>query len=237
MKAASWLAVALLSFNALAQTKVSGESPRDMTFEFKMGALTPMIDRPFGDLPEAERPYKSVFSGPMLLAEIEFERQFFQKVGSLALGLSIGYAEKFGKALQAGSGQPSSESTSLHMVPMKLLAVYRFDYLAQRFGVPLVPYVKGGGVLTPWWSLKGGTTDVADGQSANGWAYGFAGVGGLAFLLDVLDYRLARDFDTGVGINHSYLFAEFAFQEVKGQGTRPIDLSSRHWMFGLAFEY
>ncbi|MBX7114651.1 MAG: hypothetical protein K1X64_10030 [Myxococcaceae bacterium] len=232
------IALALVSMTAIAQPKVSGESPRDMAFEFKMGALTPLIDRPFADLPQSQRPYQSVFGAPMLLAEVEIERQFFQRVGSLALGLSAGYAEKYGQALEANTGAASSEGTSLHMLPLKLLAVYRFDWLAINQGIPLVPYLKGGGVLTHWWSQKGGATEVSDGQPALGWAWGFAGVGGLAVQLDFIDYRLARDFDTGVGVNHTYLFAEFAFQEVKGKGSRrPLDFSSRHWMFGLAFEY
>ena len=44
-------------------------------------------------------------------------------------------------------------------------------------------------------------------------------------------------------MNHTYLFAEYAVQELtlevsgSGFGATGLDLSSRHWMFGLSFEF
>jgi D-methionine transport system permease protein len=40
-------------------------------------------------------------------------------------------------------------------------------------------------------------------------AFGLSFTAGLSFMLDFLDQRLARDFDSSVGVNHTYLFAEF----------------------------
>jgi hypothetical protein len=60
----------------------------------------------------------------------------------------------------------------------------------------------------------------------------------LSLLLDFLDMRLARDFDTGVGVNHTYLFAEYTLQEVNKFETKgTLDLSSQHWMFGISLEF
>ncbi|NTX54459.1 hypothetical protein HR086_24495, partial [Myxococcus sp. CA039A] len=58
-----------------------------------------------------------------------------------------------------------------------------------------------------------------------------------AFLLDVLQPRFARDFDSGLGINHSYLFAEYTYADVDNFGKPGFVLSSRRWMFGLALDY
>lgn len=119
---------------------------------------------------------------------------------------------------------------------MKALLVYRWDYAAVKWSIPLVPYLKGGAVFAPWWVTKGGEIEVVDGLRAQGFNVGIVFTGGLALQLDFLDRRLARDFDTSAGVNHTYLFAEWSLQELNLTG-RQLDLSSRHWMFGLAFEF
>jgi hypothetical protein len=66
-------------------------------------------------------------------------------------------------------------------------------------------------------------------------------VGGLSLSLDFLDKRLARDFDTSMGVNHTYLFAEFTYQNTSvlelASNTLPLNLDSLHWMFGLGLEF
>ncbi len=215
-----------------------GSSEKNMMFEFKLGPLIPLVDRAF---PTGSQPYQKHFGGgAMVYGEIEIDRQFWQGFGSLGAGLSVGYGEKFGKAVDPKTGVPASDSTGLRLVPMKALAIYRFDVLARRYSVPLVPYAKAGLVVTPWWVVKGGEIEVVEGVRGEGVKFGFAGVLGLALELDFLDPRLARDFDTSAGVNHTYLFGEFALEEVTASavaGNKGLDLSSRHFMFGLAFEF
>lgn len=250
------MTLAALTFVVLSQTTFAAsgtpnESPRNMMVEVKLGSYYPYVDRPLTcDMTKNECPYQRILGGAMLLVELEIERQVFQKFGSVSVGASLGYAEKYGRAL-TDSGAMTSEPTALRVLPMRLLAAYRFDYAAIKWGVPLVPYVKGGFQLVHWWATKGAQTEVASNQSTGaGWSYGLVATGGLAFMLDVLDRRLARDFDTGMGVNHTYLFAEFNYAEVDnfGQKTRladgtatttnaALDLSARYFMFGLAFEY
>jgi hypothetical protein len=57
--------------------------------------------------------------------------------------------------------------------------------------------------------------------------------------LDFLDPRLARDFDSSIGVNHTYLFAEGTVQGMALFNTKPrdLDFSSEHFMFGLGFEF
>jgi hypothetical protein len=216
------------------------ETPRSMYAEVKLSPYTPLLDRPFMDLPENERPYYAVFGGgPMLMGELEIDYQFFQKFGSLAAGLSVGYAEKFGLSIDAVSKKRVEQSTGLRIIPIKALLVYRFDWLKETYRIPLVPYVKGAVVGMPWWVVNGGTVELSGVQRGEGIKFGFAGVFGIALELDFIDQRLARDFDSSVGVNHTYLFAEGTIQEMALFNPTPkgIDLSSKHFMFGLGFEF
>jgi hypothetical protein len=233
-----WSVVMVASASAAQEPKLEGEavgsSAQHFALEFRLGAYTPLVDREAALA--GKKPYESSFgTGAMLLGEAEISYQFFRQFGSIAAGLSAGYAEKYGKAV-GDDGLATSETTALQVVPMKALLIYRFDVLAKRYRVPLVPYAKLGFAATYWWSTKGGVVEVADGVAARGVRFGIAGQFGLMLQLDFLDQRLAHDFDVDVGVNHSYLFGEWDIQEINNFGAGGIDLSSRHWMFGLAFE-
>ena len=75
------------------------------------------------------------------------------------------------------------------------------------------------------------------GNKGSGGKWGWGATGGLAFMLDVLQPRFARDFDSDLGVNHSYLFAEYTYADVNNFGAGGLNLSSRRWMFGLALDY
>ncbi len=236
----------VVSFSALAQTFVSDEhrtkeSPRSMFLEIKLSPYMPLIDQPFQNKPVAERPYAFFFgeNNPMLLGEIEFEYQLFQAFGSLAIGASVGYAEKYGQALDVTNDSRVGQSTGLSMVPIKALLVYRFDWLKQKTKIPLVPYVKGAFVAIPWWITNGGEVENVREFAGRGTRFGLAGVFGLALELDFIDPRLARDFDSSMGVNHTYLFAEATLQGMDFFPSvgAPLNLSSQHFMFGLGLEF
>lgn len=223
----------------LSETKKRIETPRQMFFEAKLSPFTPLLDRPFSNLPETERPYYAVFGGgAMLLGEIEFDYQFFQKFGSLAGAVSVGYSEKFGKAIDKLTGDRVEQSTGLRIVPIKAMLVYRWDWAKEKFNVPLVPYVKGAFVAMPYFLLNGTDVETYGVKRGEGVKFGLAGVLGLSLQMDFLDQRLARDFDSSVGVNHTYLFAEGTIQEMAlfSPGTS-LDFSSKHFMFGLGFEF
>jgi hypothetical protein len=230
------------------QAKEVGQTEKSMEFEVKMGPLTPMVDRPFTSDPTAPTgPYQKSFNGSaMVFGEIELDKQLFQSFGTAAIAISIGYGEKFGKATDTTTMTTATESTGLRIVPIKLLGVYRFDWAVAKFGIPLVPYVKAGLVIEPWWAVKGGSTESAEGLDGVGAKWGLAGTLGIALQIDFLDPRLARDFDSTSGVNHTYLFAEgsieemtigAATQDASGNKIYPLDLSARHWMLGLSFEF
>lgn len=230
----------LLGANALA-SDIYGATDQSFALEVKLGPYRPLIDR---DPTLTADPYYATYgSAPMIMGEVEVDYQFWRPLGSLAVGFSIGYGEKFAHAVDATTGVTATESTGLRLVPMKLLAVYRFDWAAQKHNIPLVPYVKAGFVAEPWWIVKGGKTETADGREGIGTRFGVAATLGLALQIDFLDPRLARDFDTSAGVNHTYLIAEWSITEVNNFGAnvdgKPtgFDLSSRSPYFGLAIEF
>ncbi|MCL2012674.1 MAG: MXAN_2562 family outer membrane beta-barrel protein [Cystobacterineae bacterium] len=221
-----------LSSGVLGQTPEM-PSRQDFALELRLGPYRPHVDKAF---PPGEGPYRQLFGKKrMLLSEAELDWQFFHGFGSLGVGIASGYAEVYGKALIGG--EPSLQTTSLKIIPIKFLFVWRMDIFANHFDIPLVPYGKVGLMLNHWWSTKGGKTSEAAGEKARGWRSGYLGVAGIAVQLDAFERQLAKDFQASMGINHSYVFAEYAFEQVKSFGKAGINLSAGHWMFGLAFEF
>ncbi|MCL2626100.1 MAG: MXAN_2562 family outer membrane beta-barrel protein [Cystobacterineae bacterium] len=227
-----WFALSLAALGQSAETA----SSQDFALELRLGPYRPEIDKSFA---AGQGPYAQVFGKKwMLLGELELDWQFFHGFGSLGVGVASGYAEVFGKAfLDVAGGERSAQTTALKIIPIKLLLVWRMDIFANRYDIPFVPYAKLGLMLNHWWSTKGGKTSEAGGEKASGWRSGWLGVLGLALQLDAFDRQLAKNLDTGIGINHSYVFAEYAFEQVQNFSKKGMNLSSGHWMFGLAFEF
>ncbi len=58
------------------------------------------------------------------------------------------------------------DTTTFRLIPMQLTAVYRFSYLDDEYGIPVVPYVRGGLGYYAWWSTapNGNFSRDADGS-------------------------------------------------------------------------
>lgn len=213
------------------------ESPRDMVLELKFGPFRPAIDSEFG---RGVSPYKDIMGGGnILMTQIEYDYEFYNRVGILALGATFGYARDKGKGRLA-DGQPSNDSTTFHLIPLSLSAVYRFDYLAQRHRIPLVPHVKAGFDYYIWWitNAVGKVARSKDGSVGQGGTFGGHVTFGLAFHMDFLSPEMAQTFDADVGVNNTYLFAEYVMSWVNDFGSsKSFDLSSRMFLFGIAFEF
>ncbi|AGC44269.1 hypothetical protein MYSTI_02953 [Myxococcus stipitatus DSM 14675] len=227
---------------ALAQDVVSEveaedfSSPRSGGVVFRLGGYKPRVDTEKG-LTEGRTPYKDTFGdSSLLLVEVELQHFFYQGIGTAGVGVSAGYGEKYANA-KLEEGGDAAEKTALKVIPLGLNAFYKFDYAAFEWGIPLVPYGKLGLIYTPWWVTKGDDTEVSQGRKGSGGKWGWGATAGVSFLLDVLQPRFARDFDSGLGVNHSYLFAEYTYADVDNFGGKGLVLSSRRWMFGLALDY
>jgi hypothetical protein len=247
------------------------QSSQHFAAEIKFGPYSPNIDKspglngktPFADL----FPPDSGKSRPpaRLLTQIEFDYQFLHRsFGNFAVGHTIGFYRRTTHSFAynaAADGSPTQacdntvanpcvragDTTALNVVPLSIMGVYRFDYLAQRWKIPFVPYFKIGLAYYVWWIENGGGflsiaqyTPPGSTSSQGGWGgtFGWVMNPGGAFLLDVLDPSAAKTVDAELGINHTYLFCEFHYADVTGfGGANKMNLSDTTLNAGLAFEF
>lgn len=200
-----------------------------------------------------------------LLTTVEFDWQFWHRFGSLGFGVSAGimrrtalglsYTQVNGKNVSCQfvkdqlPCERSGDRVAFGVVPLTLELVYRFDVLAKRYRVPLVPYLKGGVAYYIWWSTDANgltTFENSNGSKERslGGVFGLVAHPGLAFLLDIIDPAASQVIDSELGINHVYLFAELNYSWVNGFGSKTtrylagnLDLSDLTWNAGIAFEF
>lgn len=218
------------------------ESPRDMVLEIKFGPYRPDIDSEPGLI---GAPYSKVFGdSQMFLSRVEFDYEVYKEAGTIAVGLSVGYGQQTGSGLLKDN-KKSNDETTFHVFPISLDFVYRFDWLARNKNVPLVPNLKSGLDCYVWWITNGvgqisqyrdpNTGEISKGRGAT---FGGHVTFGLSFLLDFLAPEMAQTFDTDVGVNDTYLFAEFTLSWINNFKAKDgFDLSSRTFMAGIAFEF
>jgi len=215
-------------------------------FELKFGSMTPDIDSEAG---LEGQPYNAIFgSDGLFMTRIEYDYQFFQAFGSLAIGVELGYGSVSGKGLETGGETQSSDSTEFAMVPMTLSLVYHFDVLAIKWNVPIVPFFKGGLDYNIWWINDGvgdtSTYDSTDSETlkttsleAKGDTFGWHIAGGVKILLDTFAPNMAQVFDGDLGVNNSYLFAEVVHAVIDDFGSKKsFQLGGTSFHFGIAFE-
>lgn len=249
------------------------QSSQRFAFELKFGPYSPNIDASRGL--NGKTPFADLFPPDTgktrppgrLLTQAEFDYQFLHKwYGNFAIGNSVGYYRRtthsFAYNADPSTGSlntpcsvkdpnnlcvRSGDQTALNIVPLSIMAVYRFDYLALRYKIPFVPYVKLGLAYYVWWIENGnGFGSVAQftppgaTSSQGGWGgtLGWVVNPGGAFLLDVLDPTAARVIDAELGINHTYLFCEFHYADISGFGAaNKMNLSDTTLNAGIAFEF
>lgn len=234
-------ALALVALVAL-PAPADAASPITASLDLRAGSYLPGIDREFKDTNKAT-PYKDVFgtSGGWQYGLAADFRALHGVLGELSFGGSAAYWAKDGKSLSQ-SGDKTSDTTTLTIIPLTLDVGWRFDLLAQRWNIPLIPYVKTG-LAYAVWSVDNGVgktaTSTKGGKSTEGagGTGGFHATAGLRLLLDVFEPQAARSFDIEMGVNHSYLFAEYRLWSLNDFGSKTsIDLSDEVLYFGVAFD-
>jgi hypothetical protein len=211
------------------------ETPIEWQIEVKLGPYKANIDREFS----GATPFEDVYgSADVLMGLVEIDYQFWRDVGSLGVGLTAGYALDKGTAIDPSTNTKSGDSTAFNIVPISASLVYTFDYLAIEYDIPFVPFAKAGLDYWVWW-FRDSNEDIArsggaKGQGATaGWHVG----GGIKFLLDWFDPHSANSFDMEIGVNNSYIFAEFILARVDDFGkSSSLRVGDELFMFGLAFE-
>ncbi|MCA9706874.1 MAG: hypothetical protein KDK70_13560 [Myxococcales bacterium] len=230
-------------------------SPQRFALEIKMGPYLPDIDRDYTGA--GLGPYATVFGKTNATGEatgqprafpmpaIAFDWQFVYLAGPLGLGTQVGLFRDAADAIIAHpvAGQnlrSSADRVTFTIIPLSLLLSYRFELLADRYRVPLVPYAKAGFAYSLFWS-KGGSGNLShdsEGKAARGGVPGWqVNLGGM-FRLDVLEPGTAKKLDNLTGINHTYLFGEYQLSRVNNFGVgQTLNLGDSTWFAGLAIEF
>jgi hypothetical protein len=246
----------LLPQTAWAQVEIQEhtpyESPQRFAGELRFGPYRPDVDRALSNAPGCTvGPYEAVFgTGNDLLVEGEFDWQALDFiVGTLAIGASVGIFHAKGKSLLPGGCVKSDDETNLWGMPFSLMAVVRFDILADRWSVPLVPFFKAGLTYHLWWaSTADGRSSYTpessnESETALGGTFGLKLGGGMMFRLDWLDRRAARTLDNEFGVNHTYLVFEYFwswandFNSYDAKNLDVMNWSGHSWTAGLAMEF
>jgi len=197
------------------------ESSERFAFELRVGPYTPDTgDAAFG----------AVFGGSSLLFATQFDVVPFRirDVLTLGVGVGIGFSSYSGSA-NAPDGTPTSEKTSLSIVPMNLMAVLRVVALPRLLRIPLVLTGKLGADFVYWSSSTG------DAQEGEGISPGLRWAVQAALELDFFEPRAARALDDEWGINHSFLFFEL-YGSSAGGSSLPVG-SPLAWSAGLGFNF
>lgn len=237
------------------------ESSQNFLVELRGGPWHPAIDSEFNG---RATPFRDMFGDAdrvLLSAELDWQFLRINPIGSLGIGIGAGYTSASAVApltqnpmpAAAGWQRPTDgQQTSLEVIPGYAVAVFRLDVLARRTVVPLVPYVKYGVGYAYWWITNGDTlarrslslspganaSDPDLGQAATGGSLGTHFAAGLMLRLDVFEPAVQRAWDQQMGVNHSYLFAEYTRSDLGTIGSRAqLHLGSETWNLGLAMEF
>jgi len=218
-------------------------SPRTMALELHLGPYLPDVD---SGLANGAAPHRTTFGDSThLLYQLEFDYDVLQSFGTLAVGAGVGYFTESAKAFVADSnglsnGTRSADETSLRLIPLSLLVVYRFDVLAARWQIPLVPYAKAG-LNYSFWQITDGNGEVAtltQGNRGSGGTLGWQASVGLALQLDGLDPGSMRELDSDGGLNHVYVFWDWSHIDASGLGmSHRLHVGDDTWSAGLLMEF
>jgi len=235
-KLSLWVALAALGLApaAHAAEDLAQESPRKWVLDLQFGSYFPSIDEGVQGSPFAD-----FFGGNSLITQLSLQRLVYQGIGTLGIGLQAGYSEFFGRTFVQGTDERSGDPSYFRVVPIQLFVAYRFDYAALHWDIPFVLHGRAGIGEWIWWESGPGTGDDS------GAKLGFGLSAGLAFHLDWLDPKLAREFDRNFGVNNTYLFVEYTWWHAKFRGNffrhgfeaHGLDLSDEFVSGGVAFEF
>ena len=120
-------------------------SPRSWNFELRFGPYYPAVDSEFADRGSAARPFEQTFSSKQrLMYGLEIDRQVLHRGGTWSVGFGFGFYRATASSLAADMITRTGDDTSLQFYPLALLAIYRADFLRERYSSPVVPYAKAG---------------------------------------------------------------------------------------------
>jgi len=221
----------------------SRESPQNFAVEVRFSPFTPDVDS--DPALGGGTPFATVFgTGPHLLVSAELDWQAYRipHLGTVGPGVGAGYTTMSGPAEFSSphnGSTVSGEDTSLQIFPFYGVAVLRADVLWREMGVPLVPYLKAGIGYALWRASNTLGTSSYGGVEGKGHTFGTQFALGLGVNLNFFDPYAAKNFDNTMGVNNTYVFAEWTRADLTGLGFQrdPLRVGGTSWTFGLAFEF
>lgn len=218
-------------------------SPQNFALELRFSPYRPQVDEEPGlRKPDGSpaTPFRDAFGdNPRLYIGLEFDWQMFRipYVGTIGPGVGVGMVSMSRPAVTK-SGRASGDEYSLDIYPFYGVGVLRADALWHDRGFPLVPYGKLGIGYGIWRASNTGGTSEANGVSGKGSTWGTHAALGISFALDVIDSGASRNMDNAIGINNTYLYAEYYWMSLNGLGQdKALYVGSNSWAAGLAFEF
>ena len=218
----------------------------------RIGPYVPDIDKQFGMTPG---PYQQMYGGYQILPILDVDRILWTGFGQLGVGGSAGYMQKSGHSFVDGSDpndpkRPRSEGdiNTFRLIPLALTATYRFTWFDDKYGIPVVPYVRGGLSYYVWWVSAKGDGVCKDGMIAEkepgcsldkprGASLGAQGSIGLAIRAERIDASAAVSMRQS-GIEHAGIYAELSLAKVDGFGSdTKLSVGDRTWFAGVDFEF
>jgi hypothetical protein len=211
------------------------ESPQEVAVEFRFGRYVPNADEGV-----TGTPYVNTFGNDNRYyggLELDWQLLRIPYLGTFGPGFGIGYTKASARALTE-SGKVSGQPTALQILPMYLVGVLRADVIPKETGIPFVPYAKLGLGFAFWRASDADSSAKVDGVSGRGHSYGTQLALGGMLLMDAFDPSDARTADANIGLNHSYLFAEWYLSKLDGFGAGDqLQVGTNTWTVGLAFEF
>jgi hypothetical protein len=235
--------------------------PPGWTLELKAGPYHPHIDHAFG-LPSGQGPFDSVYGArPMALFLAELDHYFVFAGGGLGVSLAAGYTYRAasgfelddnGDLMMNSAGKPlryAGYRTVFRFYPITTGVVYRFSWLDDELGIPVVPYAKLGLASYVWQFLRPSRnldgvlespacrTGPCLADRTRGMTLGWQWTLGLSVRLDMLDRWSARDLRED-GIHHAAVFVEIVGARVDDFGANDaLDVGDTTWFAGMNVEF
>jgi MYXO-CTERM domain-containing protein len=208
-------------------------SPRNWNFELRFGPYYPAVDSEFADRGSAARPFEQMFTSKQrLLSGLELDRQILHRGGTWSVGFGFGFYRATASSLAADMITRTGDQTSLQFYPLALLAIYRADFLHERYSSPVVPYAKAGLDCAIW-----SVSNTGKSTSTRGRTFGWNASAGIALDLSFIDPEGMRTMDGETGVNGISLFGEFTYLGLSGFGSSSaLRLGDTTWVAGLMME-
>ena len=213
----------------------------------RLGPYHPSVDDGYSSDPG---PFRRMFGpGYNLVPQLDLHRLWTVSTLQLGLGVSGGYYRKTADAYQIGSSptdpmRPRSvgATNTFNMVPLSVTGIARLAVLDDRWGIPVVPYVRGGLAYNVWW-VRTATGELAMTDcdtckdKALGASAGLVGAVGIAIRGERLDGEASHSMRNG-GVEHAGFYAELETSWVDGFGSgKRLSLGDTTWYAGVDFEF